>query len=280
MEGTGRRVATNSRDRVSAESNRALSTPDSALPVSLEGLFEAVRLGAVSPADAARKAATLFPPAAEHLGFARVDHDRASRQGFPEIIFGQGKTPAQVARIAQAIVERGHSLLVTRTDAAAFGEVAKVVPDAQFHEAARIIERRTPVARGRGTILVAAAGTSDLPVADEAAISAEVMGNDVERVYDVGVAGLHRLLAERDRLYDARIVIAVAGMEGALASVIGGLVRVPVIAVPTSIGYGTSFGGLAALFAMLNSCATGVAVVNIDNGLGAAAVASAINHLD
>jgi len=157
--------------------------------------------------------------------------------------------------------------------------VTRLVPDAVFHERARLIERRTDIPRGRGTILVAAAGTSDIPVAEEAAVSAEVMGNDVDRLYDVGVAGLHRLLAERERLYGARVIIAVAGMEGALVSVIGGLVRVPVVAVPTSIGYGASFGGLAALLAMLNSCATGVSVVNIDNGFGAAAVASGINHL-
>jgi NCAIR mutase (PurE)-related protein len=207
-----------------------------------------------------------------------VDHDRAARQGFPEVVFGQGKTPAQVARIAEAITARGHTLLVTRADAAAYEAVAKVVPDARYHAVARIIERRTEIPRGTGTILVAAAGTSDLPVAEEAAVSAEVMGNAVDRLFDVGVAGLHRLLVEQDRLYGARVIIAVAGMEGALPSVIGGLVRAPVIAVPTSVGYGASFGGLTALLAMLNSCATGIAVVNIDNGFGAATVASAITH--
>ena len=175
---------------------------------------------------------------------------------------------------------RGHTLLVTRTDRAAFDAVASLVPDARFHDTARVIERRhTDVVPGMGTILVAAAGTSDIPVAEEAAVSAEVMGNEVDRLFDVGVAGLHRLLAEHVRLGAARVVIAVAGMEGALPTVIGGLVRVPVVAVPTSIGYGASFGGLAALLAMLNSCATGVSVVNIDNGFGAAAVASSINHL-
>jgi NCAIR mutase (PurE)-related protein len=147
-----------------------------------------------------------------------------------------------------------------------------------FHEQARIIERRTTIERGKGVILVAAAGTSDIPVAEEAAISAEVMGNDVDRLYDVGVAGIHRLLAERERLSAARVVVAVAGMEGALPSVIGGLVQAPVVAVPTSVGYGANFGGLTALLAMLNSCATGVSVVNIDNGFGAASIASAINH--
>jgi NCAIR mutase (PurE)-related protein len=215
----------------------------------------------------------------ETFEFARVDHDRAVRQGFPEVVFGQGKTPDQAARIAQAIVARGHSLLITRTDARGFEAVRAVVPDARFHERAGIIERRTEIPRGQGVILIAAAGTSDVPVAEEAAISAEVMGNDVDRLYDVGVAGLHRLMAAHDRVIAARVIVVVAGMEGALASVVGGLVRVPVIAVPTSIGYGASFGGIAALLAMLNSCASGVSVVNIDNGFGAAAVASSINHL-
>jgi NCAIR mutase (PurE)-related protein len=247
---------------------------------SLSAVFEAVRRGELSPAEAEAKVMAEFGrEATEQLGFARVDHDRAVRQGFPEVVFGQGKTPGETAQIAHAIVRRGHSLLVTRTTPAAFEEVTRLVPDARFHERARIIERRMDIPRGRGTILVAAAGTSDIAVAEEAAVSAEVMGNDVDRLYDVGVAGLHRLLAERERLYGARVIIAVAGMEGALVSVIGGLVRVPVVAVPTSIGYGASFGGLAALLAMLNSCATGVSVVNIDNGFGGAAFASAINHL-
>ena len=247
---------------------------------SLRALFEAVRDGHLDPAEAdVRARAVLDAEQTENLGFARVDHDRADRQGFPEVVFGQGKTPDQVARIAGAIVGRGHTLLVTRTNRETFAEVAKVVPDAVFHEEARIIERRADPRPGQGVILIAAAGTSDIPVAEEAAISAEVMGNQVDRLYDVGVAGLHRLLAGRDRLAAARVVIAVAGMEGALASVVGGLVRVPVVAVPTSVGYGASFGGMTALLAMLNSCATGVSVVNIDNGFGAAAVASAINHL-
>jgi NCAIR mutase (PurE)-related protein len=215
----------------------------------------------------------------EDLGFARVDHHRAQRQGFPEVVFGEGKTPDQIAGIARAIASRGHSLLITRTVPDAYDAVVSAVPDARFHSVARVIERRVDGERGQGVIMVAAAGTSDLPVAEEAAVSAEVMGNDVDRLYDVGVAGLHRLLAERDRLAAARVIIAVAGMEGALASVIGGLVRVPVVAVPTSVGYGSSFGGMTALLAMLNSCATGVSVVNIDNGFGAASVASAINHL-
>jgi hypothetical protein len=259
-----------------------VTKPEVASPslLSLRALFEAVREGRLEPVEAELQAQSLAELAAvEDLGFARVDHHRAVRQGFPEVVFGPGKTPDQVARIAAAIVARGNSLLVTRTDAAAFAAVRTTVPDAVFHEQARIIERRGDATPGKGIIVVAAAGTSDLPVAEEAAISAEVMGNEVDRLYDVGVAGLHRLLREAGRLSGARVVIAVAGMEGALPSVIGGLIAAPVIAVPTSIGYGANFGGLTAMLAMLNSCATGVAVVNIDNGFGAASIASAINHL-
>jgi NCAIR mutase (PurE)-related protein len=247
---------------------------------SLRALFDAVRDGTLTP-EAAERAALEHSrrTSVEDLGFARVDHQRADRQGFPEVIYGQGKTPDQVAGIARAITARGHSLLITRTNEAAFNAVAKVVPDARFHEQARIVERRAETPRGQGVVLVTAAGTSDIPVAEEAAVSAEVMGNDVDRLYDVGVAGLHRLLAERHRLLAARVVIVVAGMEGALPSVVGGLIRTPVVAVPTSVGYGANLGGLTPLLAMLNSCAIGVAVVNIDNGFGAAAVASAINHL-
>jgi NCAIR mutase (PurE)-related protein len=216
----------------------------------------------------------------EDLGFARVDHHRRIRQGFPEVVFGPGKTPDQIAAIAERITAAGHSLLVTRTNEEAYSAVLERVPDAEYHQLARTITRKggdtTP---GTGTIVVAAAGTADLPVAEEAAVSADVMGNCVDRLYDVGVAGLHRLLAEHQRLVSARVVIVVAGMEGALPSVVGGLVDVPVIAVPTSVGYGASFGGLTALLAMLNSCAIGVSVVNIDNGFGAAAIASSINHL-
>jgi len=216
----------------------------------------------------------------EDLGFARVDHHRSARKGFPEVVFGEGKTPSQVAAIAGRIVAHGQTLLITRTDAEAFAAVRQIVPDAVFHEQARIIERRAgEIARGTGTILVAVAGTSDLPVAEEAAMTAEVMNNPVDRLFDVGVAGLHRLLSARDRLEAARVVIVVAGMEGALPSVVGGLVRAPVIAVPTSVGYGASFHGLAALLAMLNSCATGVSVVNIDNGFGAGYLAAMINQL-
>lgn len=255
--------------------------PDDLFPTvtaDILALLDRVKAGAIEPAAAADRLGALLAPV-EDLGFARVDHDRARRQGFPEVIFGQGKTPDQVAAIARAIVSREQALLVTRANQSTFDAVAKVVPDARFHPQASIVERRMGTVSGQGVILVAAAGTSDLPVAEEAAISAEVMGNRVDRLYDVGVAGLHRLLAQRHRLSAARVIIVVAGMEGALASVVGGLVRVPVVAVPTSVGYGSSFGGLAALLAMLNSCAAGVSVVNIDNGFGAAAAASAINHL-
>ena len=216
----------------------------------------------------------------EDLGFARVDHHRSARKGFPEVVFGQGKTAEQVAAIAGRIAAHGHTLLVTRTTPEAYAAVQAVVPDAVFHEQARIIERRAgELGPGAGTILVAVAGTSDLAVAEEAAVTAEVMNNPVDRLFDVGVAGLHRLLSARDRLDAARVVIVVAGMEGALPSVVGGLVSAPVIAVPTSVGYGASFHGLAALLGMLNSCASNVTVVNIDNGFGAGYVASLINRL-
>ena len=216
----------------------------------------------------------------EDLGFARVDHHRALRQGFPEVILGTGKSPAHIGAIAGRIVARGHSLLVTRTNDEAYQAVRAEVPDAVFHPVARAITlQQKDISPGNGLVLVVAAGTADLPVAEEAVVSAELMGNQVERLFDVGVAGLHRLLSAHDRLTAARVIVVAAGMEGALPSVIGGLVRVPIIAVPTSVGYGASFGGLAALLGMLNSCAGGVSVVNIDNGFGAATIASLINHL-
>jgi NCAIR mutase (PurE)-related protein len=216
----------------------------------------------------------------EHLGFARVDHHRAIRQGFAEVVLGLGKTPDQIAAISAAIVARGSTLLVTRAPSEAFEAVGRLVPEAVYHADARIISlTQNDIVRGRGLILVVAAGTADLPVAEEAAVTAHLMGNDVERLYDVGVAGLHRLLAERSLLNRAAVLIVVAGMEGALPSVVSGLVAAPVIAVPTSVGYGASLGGIAALLGMLNSCASGVAVVNIDNGFGAGSVASLINHL-
>jgi NCAIR mutase (PurE)-related protein len=247
----------------------------------LRDILDQVSRGAL-PADEAeqRLLGYLRDLPFEDIGFARIDHHRSLRRGFPEVIFGTGKTPAQIAAIAARIVARGHSLLVTRTTEEAYAEVVAEVPNATFHPEARAITlRQEDIAPGRGVILVAAAGTADLPVAEEAVVTAEIMGNQVERLYDVGVAGLHRLLSAHDRLAAARVIIVAAGMEGALPSVIGGLVSVPIIAVPTSVGYGASFGGIAALLGMLNSCAGGISVVNIDNGFGAAAVASLINHL-
>lgn len=248
----------------------------------LRRLLAAVGSGELTPEAASAHLLDVLRAAPfEDVGFARIDHHRPIRQGFPEVVFGQGKTPAQIAVIAQRIAARGDTLIVTRTTSDAHAAVEAVLPDAVWHEVARVITRpgRVPPAPGHGPVLVASAGTSDLPVAEEAAVTAETMGNAVERVYDVGVAGLHRLLSERARLARARVVVVVADMEGALPSVIGGLVAVPVIAVPTSVGYGASFHGLSALLGMLNTCAPGVAVVNIDNGFGAATIASRINHL-
>jgi NCAIR mutase (PurE)-related protein len=215
----------------------------------------------------------------EDLGFAKVDHHRVIRQGFPEVVLGLGKTPDQIAKIAVQIVERGNPLLVTRADADAAAAVKDAVAEARYHDVARCITVAREMPRGKGTIALCSAGTSDIPVAEEAAVTAELLGNEVDRVYDVGVAGIHRVLANRSRLESARVVIVVAGMEGALPSVVAGIVGVPVIGVPTSIGYGASFGGVAALLGMLNSCANGVSVVNIDNGYGAGCIASMINHL-
>ena len=247
----------------------------------IQGLLEGVRRGDVEAAEAsAQILAALRAAPFEDLGFARVDTHRELRQGFPEVILGIGKTPAQIAAIAQRIVARGQALLVTRADQSAFDAVSAVVPDATYHSTARAITlRQGDTPKGKGTILIACAGTSDLPVAEEAAITAELMGNSIDRLYDVGVAGLHRLLAEKARIQAARVIVVVAGMEGALPSVVAGLVQVPVIAVPTSIGYGASFGGVAALLGMLNSCANGVSVVNIDNGFGAGYCAALINRL-
>ncbi len=250
-------------------------------PHELKTLLEAVRAGRIDPAAAETELlAALRAAPFEDLGFARVDHHRSVRQGWPEVILGVGKTPAQIAAIASRIVQRGHSLLVTRATPEAYAAVRDADLRAVYHEEARAItlpQGETP--RGHGRILVASAGTSDLPVAAEAVVTAELMGNDVDRLIDVGVAGIHRVIREQDRLSAARVVIVVAGMEGALPSVIAGLVHVPVIGVPTSIGYGASFGGIAALLGMLNSCANSVSVVNIDNGFGAGCIASMINHL-
>jgi NCAIR mutase (PurE)-related protein len=247
----------------------------------LQELLHRVRDGGVDPSAAAARILTALRAAPfVDIGFARVDTHREVRQGFPEVVLGLGKTPAQIAAIAQKIVASGQTLLVTRAQPEAYDAVRTLVPGAVYHSDARAITfAQGRVEAGRGTIAIVCAGTSDLPVAEEAAVTAVVMGNRIDRVYDVGIAGLHRLLAEHERLHSARVVVVVAGMEGALPSVVAGLVKVPVIAVPTSVGYGASLGGIAALLAMLNSCATGIAVVNIDNGFGAACMASLINHL-
>ena len=217
----------------------------------------------------------------ESLGFATVDHHRQLRQGFPEVILCQGKTPKQVGEIAARIAQRSHPLLATRATKEHFAAVKKKIRSAHYHEAARTITANEPKrpSVNKGMILVISAGTSDIPVAEEACITAKMLGNTVETLYDVGVAGIHRLLSRTDVLMKANVIIVVAGMEGALPSVVGGLVGVPVVAVPTSTGYGVSFAGLTALLAMLNSCASNVSVVNIDNGFGAGCVASVINHL-
>jgi len=216
----------------------------------------------------------------EDLGFANLDHHRALRNGFPEVILGEGKTAEQVIAIAGRMSAVGASVLVTRLAPEVGAALLAALPGFEYHATPRLALRRTEAAEpaGRGTILVVSAGTADLPVAEEAAVSAELMGNRVERLYDVGVAGIHRLLDRRQRLWEAAVLIVVAGMEGALPSVVGGLVDRPVIAVPTSVGYGTSLHGLAALLGMLNTCAAGVVVVNIDNGFGAAAAAARINR--
>jgi len=215
----------------------------------------------------------------EDIGYARVDHARASRQGFPEVIFGQGKTREQVIGIFEKLAARSPNVMITRTDAEVFGDIRNIATDAEWHESAKVIRLfRDKTELGTGEIAIVTAGTSDIPVAEEAALTAETMGNRVKRIWDAGVAGIHRILAERETLQDARVVIVVAGMEGALPSVVGGLVGVPVIAVPTSVGYGASFGGIAALLGMLNSCASNVTAVNIDNGFGAGFVASLINR--
>lgn len=217
----------------------------------------------------------------EDVGFAMVDHHRGLRRGFPEVVFCQGKTTDQVVSIAERIVTSGADLLATRASPEVAEAVTQRIPGATYHETARaVVVQSAPKILGRGTVLVMSAGTSDIPVAEEAAVTASVMGNQVERLFDVGVAGIHRLFAHRELIMNAGVLIVVAGMEGALASVVGGLVARPVIAVPTSVGYGAAFGGVAALLGMLTSCASGVTVVNIDNGFGAGYAASLINRKD
>jgi pyridinium-3,5-biscarboxylic acid mononucleotide synthase len=219
----------------------------------------------------------------EDLGFAKVDHHRALRTGFAEVVLARGKTAKQVAAIVRELLRPADSkqnVLVTRADRAIFAAVKRVARSAKFHELSGAITiERSQALGGKGLVLVISAGTSDIPVAEEALVTAQIMGNRAEAIYDVGVAGLHRLLVHKEKLAEARVIICVAGMEGALPSVVAGLVAAPVIAVPTSVGYGASFGGVAALLGMLNSCASNVSVVNIDNGFGAACVASAINRI-
>lgn len=242
----------------------------------LEGLLESYKQDDLDREECVRQIRNLYY---EDLGYARVDHARATRQGFPEVVFGKGKTRAQVVGIVERLLERSANILVTHTDAGTYGEVRNIATEAEWHETAQVIRvLRDSVDRGIGRIAVVTAGTSDIPVAEEAALTAETMGNRVDRIWDVGVAGIHRVMSERELLRRARVVIVAAGMEGALPSVVGGLVSVPVVAVPTSIGYGASFGGVAALLGMLNSCSSNVSVVNIDNGFGAGFVASLINR--
>jgi NCAIR mutase (PurE)-related protein len=216
----------------------------------------------------------------EDMGFAMLDMDRLQRTGIPEVIYGEGKTPDQICRIAARLYEKEADILITRLQADVAQAVMEIVPDAEYHALPRVLLwRKNRETNEKGYIAVVAAGTSDLPVAEEAALTAAFLGNKVERVYDVGVAGLHRLFNKLDIIRGARVVIVIAGMEGALASVVGGLVDKPVIGVPTSVGYGANLGGVSALLSMLNSCASGVSVVNIDNGFGAACQASLINKL-
>jgi NCAIR mutase (PurE)-related protein len=244
---------------------------------SIRKLFEQVRRGKLSPDEAVERLRHL---PFEDLGFAKLDHHRALRAGMPEVVFGEGKTPAQMANIISRLARHGGNILATRANEAQLAAVLRRVPAAEYRTLARaIVLKRDPKKYGKGIIAVVSAGTSDIPVAEEAVVTAEMMGNDVQHLYDVGVAGIHRLMAHRASLTRARVVIVCAGMEGALPSVVGGLVGVPVIAVPTSVGYGAAFQGLAALLGMMNSCASNVSVVNIDNGFGAGYVAALINRL-
>jgi len=244
----------------------------------LKNLLKNVKLGRVSIEEAFHQLKSL---PFEDLGHTRLDHHRSLRKGFPEVIWGEGKTSEQILSIMKRMKEKGQNILVTRLDEKKAKTIRGVFPKCKYHPLSRVLTYLThPVEiTGKGMILVITAGTTDIPVAEEAALTARFMGNRVETLYDVGVSGIHRLLSEREKLEKARVLIVVAGMEGALPSVIGGLVSQPVIAVPTSVGYGASFGGIAALLSMLNSCAAGVAVVNIDNGFGAGYMASLINQI-
>lgn len=249
----------------------------------LEALLESVRTGETNVASAARLLATVLPgadvsaPGSEAV--ARIDHHRAVRCGFPEVVFGAGKEPDDLAAIARTILARSDVLLVTRVDEVRARALKEAFPEAQHHKRARVVViRKGEAPEGRRGVAIVAAGTADVPVAEEARVTAETMGEDPVALYDVGVAGLHRLLAHREELHEARVIVVAAGMEGALPSVVGGLVPVPVIAVPTSVGYGLNLQGLAPLLGMMNSCAPNVTVVNVDNGFGAGYVASLVNR--
>lgn len=244
---------------------------------SLQNLMEKVRQGQISN-DEAVKILSELPY--KDLGFAKIDHHREIRTGYPEIIFGEGKSAEQMKGIISHLLTKENDILATRVEPGIFNEIKEVFPEAEYNETARCISiKRTERAITDTTIGVITAGTSDLPVAEEAAVTAEVFGNRVSRIFDVGVAGIHRLFDNLDEIKEAKVLVVVAGMEGALPSIVGGLVESPVIAVPTSVGYGANFGGLSALLGMLTSCAAGVSVVNIDNGFGAAYQASMINNL-
>jgi len=244
----------------------------------LEFLLKSIKSGKTSVEEAVAQLKSL---PFEDLGFTRIDHHRSLRKGFPEVIWGEGKTYGQILSIMKPLKRKGQNILITRLEGKKAKAIQKVFSKSQYYPRPRVLTYLThPVKfEGKGTILVITAGTTDIPVAEEAAVTAQFMGNRVETLYDVGVAGIHRLLSEKERLESARVLIVAAGMEGALPSVVGGLVERPVIAVPTSVGYGTSFGGITALLAMLNSCASGVTVVNIDNGFGAGYMASLINRM-
>ncbi|MCX7841682.1 MAG: nickel pincer cofactor biosynthesis protein LarB [Clostridia bacterium] len=244
---------------------------------SIKALLENVKNGSISVDEAVGKLRAL---PFEDLGFAKVDHHRNIRNGYPEVIYCQGKTVGQIKAIVSSLMDKNNNIMATRAGADVFEGIKEITADAVYYEMARIVVvRRREVVKSDKYIAVVTAGTSDMPVAEEAAVTAEIMGNRVERLYDVGVAGIHRLFANAEVLMKANVLVVAAGMEGALASVVGGMVDKPVIAVPTSVGYGANFGGLSALLTMLNSCASGIGVVNIDNGFGAGYLASMINKL-
>ncbi len=243
----------------------------------LKDILEQVHQGQLTVNKAVNKLKD-FPY--QDLGFAKVDHHRELRKGYPEIIFGLGKTEDQIKKISKAILDKGSNLLITKVEESVYSGLKKSLPQLDYNDLAKaaFLKQKEPP-RGRGKIVIITAGTSDIPIAEEASVTCDILGNTVEKLYDVGVAGIHRLFGEMDKLKTARVIITLAGMEGALPSVVAGLTNIPIVAVPTSVGYGVSFNGLAALLAMLNSCPGGVGVVNIDNGFGAAYLASLINHL-